>query len=112
MMYLVLIALLVLNVDKRILKSFHLMETNIIGSSMNLDQKNNLIMSGFVNNLKNDKEKTSPYYERAKEAREITAEFTVYIEKLKKEVEDLYGGRVPEDEEPRRDYLQVGDDHS
>ena len=105
MMYLVLIAMLVLNVDKRILKSFHLMETNIIGSSMNLDAKNELIMGGFLSNLKNDPEKTEPYFEKAKEARAITKEFNEYIESIKTDIEDLYGGRVPDEEEDFEDPL-------
>ncbi|MBR9859303.1 gliding motility protein GldM [bacterium] len=97
MMYLVLIALLVLNVDKRILKSFHIMEKNILGSSYNLDEKNNLIMAGFSDNLKSEKEKTQPYYEKAQEAREITREFNQYIDQIKSDIEKLYGGRLDEE---------------
>lgn len=93
MMYLVLTALLALNVSKEILKSFHMMEQSFLAASDNYDAKNALVMKAFDASYKQDPVKTKPYLDRAKEARKISKEFNDYIEKVKKEIGDMNGGR-------------------
>jgi gliding motility-associated protein GldM len=98
MMYIVLIAMLALNVDKHVLKAFHLMEKNFISSASSYDKKNDLQMSGFLQLVNKEEEKARPYYEAAKDAQKISAEFDRYIEELKTEVIALYNGRLEEEE--------------
>lgn len=93
MMYIVLTALLALNVSKQVLKSFHIMEQGFISSATKLDDKNAAIMNAFDVSMQTDKVKTKPFLIRAKEARKISAEFCEYIDNMKKEVEALGGGR-------------------
>ncbi|PCJ64152.1 MAG: hypothetical protein COA58_14300 [Bacteroidetes bacterium] len=98
MMYIVLIALLALNVDKHVLKAFHLMEKNFITSAASYDQKNVLQMASFVKLLKDEEVKTTPYYNAAVEAQKISSDFDEYIEQLKTEIVALYDGRLEEEE--------------
>ena len=93
MMYIVLTALLALNVSKQVLKSFHMMEQGFISSASMQDEKNESIMKSFSTAMETDENKTKPYLERAKKAREISAQFCLYIDEVKKEVEKLGGGR-------------------
>jgi gliding motility-associated protein GldM len=99
MMYLVLLALLALNVDKHVLKAFHEMEKNFISSALSYDTKNKLQMANFFKMVENDEEKAKPYYESAVEAQAVSKEFTLYIDELKKEIETLYRGRVEASED-------------
>jgi gliding motility-associated protein GldM len=98
MMYLVLIAMLVLNVDKHVLKAFHLMEKNFISSAESYDQKNDLQMAGFLQLVNKEEEKATPYYEAAKKAQQISSEFDEYISGLKIEIEEMYDGRLDEED--------------
>ena len=98
MMYIVLIAMLALNVDKHVLKAFHLMEKNFVSSSNSFDQKNNLQMAGFLKIMEKEEKKAKPYYKSALAAQEISKDFDTYIEGLKNEMLELYGGRLEEEE--------------
>jgi len=93
MMYLVLTALLALNVSKEILKSFHMMEESFVAASKNYDAKNVLVMKAFEASYKQDPVKTKPFLDRAKSAQDISKKFFNYIEKVKVEIADLNGGR-------------------
>ncbi|MFT5157612.1 MAG: gliding motility-associated protein GldM, partial [Bacteroidia bacterium] len=92
MMYLVLIALLALNVSKEILKSFHLMEVSFNKAKENLDSKIKAQLVGFADQKENDP-KLIPYYKRAMEAQRVTDEFVAYIETIKSDLEKKSGGR-------------------
>jgi gliding motility-associated protein GldM len=92
MMYLVLTALLALNVSKEILKSFHLMEVSFNKASENLESKIDKQMASFKEQASNDP-KLKPYYARAEEAQAITDDFVAYIDNIKKDLEEMTGGR-------------------
>ena len=101
MMYLVLIAMLVLNVDRRVLRSFNIMENNINGASSSVERKSDKLMQEFAHLLELDQSKAEPYLNKAKLAQEITQEFEEYMEQLKLEIESMYGGREELDESQR-----------
>lgn len=94
MMYLVLIALLAMNVSKEILKSFFYMEQSFVSAAKNIDEKNANTMQAFQKKMDENAAKTRPYFERAKEAQKITEEFVGYIDGLIEMVEGFYEGRV------------------
>ncbi len=94
MMYLVLIALLAMNVSKEILKSFFYMEQSFIAASANIDQKNATTMDAFDKKMEENAAKTRPYFERAQEAQKITGEFITFIDETQAKIEEMYGGRV------------------
>jgi len=91
-MYLVLIALLALNVSKEILKSFHMIEVSFNKAQDNLDAKIGEKMKGLEKSSKSDPTLV-PYFNRAEQARETTDELVSYINGIIKELEDLTEGR-------------------
>lgn len=100
MMYLVLTALLALNVSKEILKSFHLMEVSFNKAQANVDAKNNAVMAAFADQASNNP-KAKPYYERAKVVTKIADDFVKYIEGIKQElITSTDGRKEPEEGEP------------
>jgi gliding motility-associated protein GldM len=94
MMYLVLMALLALNVSKQILDSFFQFEQSFNAAAVNIDSKNNATMSAFAKNMESSAAKTKPYFERAKKVQQEANEFYKYIDDLKAKIEEMYDGRV------------------
>ncbi len=92
MMYLVLTALLALNVSKEILKSFHLMEVSFNKAKENLDSKIEMQMKSLEKQSSDDPS-LKPYYGRALEAQKVTNDFIAYIDGIKSHLEAESGGR-------------------
>src|SRR5688572_30460940 len=86
MMYLVLTAMLALNVSAEILKAFYLVESSMVKAGANIDSKNADIMTAFQKQMKNQPDKTKPFYEKAQEAEKMTKAFVQYVEDLKVEI--------------------------
>ncbi|MCB9252820.1 MAG: gliding motility protein GldM [Flavobacteriales bacterium] len=93
MMYLVLTALLALNVSKEILKAFHLMEVSFNKANANVDKKNTNLLAALKEQSQNRPEEVGPYYERAKIVKKESGIFVKYIEELKKTLIDRADGR-------------------
>lgn len=93
MMYLVLTALLALNVSKEILKAFHLMEVSFNKANDNVSKKNKALISALEDQMKSRPEVVKPYLERAKDVRKASEEFVNYIEELKKNLISNTEGR-------------------
>lgn len=92
MMYLVLTALLALNVSKEILKAFYLMDTSMTKTGVSIDEKIATVMAAFADQASH-KESIKPYYEKAKQADKIKADFVAYIDDIKEELLKRTGGR-------------------
>ncbi len=94
-MYLVLIALLALNVSREILKSFHLFELSFINGNKHTEARNAEIMQAFNNGMNNEKTRarTEKWYGLAVEARKVSKEFCDYVEKMKADIVERGGGR-------------------
>lgn len=99
MMYLVLTALLAMNVSKDILNAFVTINESLIKTNANFDEKNNVTSNAFEIAMLNDERKTKPYYTAAKSIRqkakdldkfiiELKSELFQHVEKLPKEVAD------------------------
>ncbi|MCZ2130276.1 MAG: gliding motility protein GldM [Bacteroidia bacterium] len=95
MMYLVLLALLALNVSKEILKSFHLMEVSFENAKTSIDDKNAIVMQQFDASMQSNEARTKEWFEKAKEVRKISKDFCDYIDKVKLTIEKNAGGRLP-----------------
>lgn len=95
MMYLVLIAMLALNVSREILKSFHLFELSYINANLNTDKRNNELFNAIKLMAQDpkSKERAKEWYSRAVETRKLSKEFCTYVESMKLEIEQLGGGR-------------------
>ncbi len=86
MMYLVLTALLAMNVSKSILDAFVIVNEGLERTNENFDKKNAKLYSDFKGALDKDPNKTKPYYDRAQTAKKLAKELNEYIEKIKKHV--------------------------
>lgn len=102
MMYLVLTAMLALNVSAEILKAFYLVEQSMEKAGTNIDAKNRDILNAFQKQMQNQPEKTEPFYKKAQEAAKITEEFVKYVEDLKMEIVTK-GGKMTEEEARQED---------
>lgn len=105
MMYLVLTALLALNVSAEILKSFHMVEVSMDSAGQNIDAKNNNTMKAiekFHNDLPNDSKGTEAY-NKSIELKKIADEGVKYFETLKQDLITAAGGRKATEEHPEGD---------
>ena len=99
MMYLVLMALLALNVSKEILKSFHLFELSFNNAAISIDAKNKATINALEKSNDEKPQKTKPYIERARKAQKISSDFNTYVDQLIVKIEGLYGGAEARNEE-------------
>jgi len=93
MMYLVLIALLAMNVSAEILRAFHLMEVSFENTGKSLEAKMKASVQGIQAEVGKQGPKAVPYAERAKKAEKIVAELSSYLDKISVEIVDGVGGR-------------------
>ncbi len=85
MMYLVLTALLALNVSKQILKGFITVNESMEVTIDNLDESNKRVIEGFKHAAENNPA-AKPYYDKALEAKKYIEEAVKYFEETKYEV--------------------------
>lgn len=96
MMYLVLTALLALNVSTEVLNAFKLVNDGLQTSNGSLGEKNAGIYKAFDKQLETDKGKAQQYYDKAQKAKKLGQELKDLLEKYKKEIVTLAGGIDPE----------------
>ncbi len=83
MMYLVLTALLALNVSVEIINAFVVVNQSIEGTNSNLESKNNETYARFQQQALLNEAKVGPYWEKAQEVRKTADEMVKYIESIK-----------------------------
>ena len=85
MMYLVLTALLALNVSSEILNAFKVVNTSIANSNAVITDKNNLTYKSFEEKLKDEqtKAKAAIWAPKADQVKKLSADLYTYIENLK-----------------------------
>ena len=86
MMYLVLTALLALNVSKEILQAFVIVEGGLNTTNTNFDIKNKVLYSKFEKAMADNPAKTKPYYDKALIVKKKSAELCKMIDELKSEL--------------------------
>ncbi|MGI8893335.1 MAG: gliding motility protein GldM [Bacteroidia bacterium] len=86
MMYLVLTALLALNVSKEIINAFVTVNESLEVTKKNFSNQNSNTYQMFQTAMNNDKEKTAPFYNKAVEAGKLSDTLVNYIENLKREL--------------------------
>jgi len=95
MMYLVLTALLALNVSKEIIKAFNLIENSLNTSTSNIKAKNEMTLKAIG---KEENASAKAALAIANEAKKITDQFEKNLESVKLDLEDISGGRKKEPE--------------
>jgi gliding motility-associated protein GldM len=86
MMYLVLTALLAMNVSKDILDAFIIVNDGLVKTSINFKDKIDAQHTAFEKAYQENKVKVGPYYEKAKRVEEISDELFDYINMVKANV--------------------------
>ncbi|MBN8703926.1 MAG: gliding motility protein GldM [Bacteroidetes bacterium] len=84
MMYLVLTALLAMNVSKDILDAFIIVNGGLERTNANFEKKNEKTYTDFKAALEKDKAKTQPYYDRAMTTKKLAGDLVRYIDDMKK----------------------------
>lgn len=84
MMYLVLTALLAMNVSKDILDAFILINDGLENTNTNFEAKNEYIYNAFEKAKMNDPIKVTPYWKKAQQAKRLADELDLHLEQLKK----------------------------
>ncbi|HEY0057181.1 MAG TPA: gliding motility protein GldM [Pedobacter sp.] len=96
-MYLVLLAMLALNVSDTILNAFKNINDSLIASSTNVETSVSQLMTSFENTkLKEQPDRARPVFEKAKKARAIGEDLSKYIDELKKQFHTAGHGIDPE----------------
>jgi len=93
LMYLVLTALLALNVSSEILNAFKVVDTSLQNSSINLAAANSTLYKSLNDKLADAKtaEKAQIWQPKAEQAKKLSDDMTNYIESLKKELKTAAG---------------------
>ena len=86
MMYLVLTALLALNVSKEILNAFVIIEDGLNVTNKNFDSKNDILYSKFEKAMADNPTKTKAFYDNAKKAKKKSADLCAYIDEIRSEM--------------------------
>jgi gliding motility-associated protein GldM len=86
MMYLVLTALLALNVSKEILNAFVIVENGLNTTNANFDGKNGVLYSKFEKAMADNKVKTEPWYKKAQQVKQKSAELCKIVDDIKSEL--------------------------
>ena len=108
MMYLVLTALLALNVSQEVLNAFHLVNEGLQHSNGSLVQKNDGIYKAFDKQLSDDKVKAQQFYDKAQLAKKYAAILNDTLTAYKKAIIAGAGGIDTEtDEIVQRDNIDV-----
>jgi gliding motility-associated protein GldM len=83
MMYLVLTALLAMNISKDILNAFVMINESLEKTNNTFSAKNDVAYAAFDKAYSENKEKVGPYYKKAQEVRTLSKELIGYIDELK-----------------------------
>ncbi len=99
MMYLVLTALLAMNVSAEILNAFHVVNQGINNSNISVNSKNDKSMKVFADQLEIQKEKAKPYYDKAASAKKYTDDLCILINGIMDEVVEGSGGWIDQNQQ-------------
>lgn len=105
LMYLVLTALLALNVSAEVLNAFQLVSNGMKNSTSAIEDKNAQMMAAFQKQAQRDPAKAKDLYASAVAAETAVNNFVVYLDTLREEVVQLSGGWVEDDEGNKTDDL-------
>lgn len=97
MMYLVLTALLALNISAEVLNAFKLVSDGMQTSNTAIDKKNFSLMDAFQRQSDNDKEKTAKYIRDAKKAMIYSEQFVTNVQSIRDLIINESGGYIDGD---------------
>src|ERR1700741_2905525 len=86
MMYLVLTALLALNISKEIINAFITIDSGLKSTNSNFDKKNEMTYAAFEKAKMNDEKKAGPIYAQAMKVKKLSKDVCDYITKVRGEM--------------------------
>lgn len=86
MMYLVLMAMLALNVSNEVLNAFGVLDQGLSKTKHSIEQTNELIISNFEGQFKLNEQKVGVWYDKAKQVKEKADSLTKFIEDRKVDI--------------------------
>lgn len=92
-MYLVLTAMLALNVSAEILNAFNIVNNSIVTSNTSITDKNNETYAAFEQKMTEDAAKTGPFKQKAEQVKAASAEMYTFLDSLKERIVRESGGR-------------------
>jgi len=98
LMYLVLTAMLALNVSAKIINAFFRIDDGIQANSTITDDSNAFAFTALDKNAEQDREKYQPLVDAAKEVQIVSKEFAEHVEFLRDSLANASGGYYPEDD--------------
>ncbi len=110
MMYLVLTAMLALNVSSEILNAFKTVNNSLVYSNTVIDKKNETIFASFKQELKQPEKQAlaALWMPKAEKAKQLADDITSYLEGLKAELKKASGLEItPEGEQFKEDNLDA-----
>jgi len=106
LMYLVLTAMLALNVSAEVIEAFKTVDKSLVKSNVNLDASTSTTFSSLTEKLKDpqvNKEKLEIWTKNANEAKRLSDDFNTYIDGLKGELKKMSGLKIENGEEKFKD---------
>lgn len=100
MMYIVLTAMLALNVAAQVLEAFRLVDTSLLHTLKSVDQKNNQIYSSFEQAFLENPAKVQEWKDKSDQVQKSTSEMISYISSLKEEIINYSGSTIVDKENP------------
>lgn len=98
LMYLVLTAMLALNVSAKIINAFFVVNDGIQANNSITDESTDFTFEAMQLNAKQNEEDFQPLVDAAQRVREISKDFTSYVETLRDTLVQASGGYYPEDD--------------
>lgn len=98
-MYLVLTAMLALNVSAEIINAFFLINRGIVSSNKVFDDSNNFAEGALIKNAEQDLSRYGKLVDAAKQVRSISKDFTTYIEAIRTDLVNESGGYYPDNDD-------------
>jgi gliding motility-associated protein GldM len=92
-MYLVLTAMLALNVSAEILNAFNIVNNSIVTSNTSITDKNNETYAAFEQKMTEDAAKAGPFKQKAEQVKAASAEMYTFLDSLKERIVRESGGR-------------------
>jgi gliding motility-associated protein GldM len=92
-MYLVLTAMLALNVSAEILNAFNIVNNSINTSNTSITDKNNDTYAAFEQKMQEDAAKAGPFKQKAEQVRKASSEMYTFLDSLKERIVRESGGR-------------------
>src|SRR5574344_1581589 len=96
MMYIVLTAMLALNVSKEVLEGFNVVNDSVQATNLDFEQKKKDAYTEFQKEYAINQTEVGPFLEKANKARKLSEEMKKYIENLRDELISVTSG-IPKD---------------